>query len=206
MRAAQQRGMDPAIALKVAKSEGLGVGPAGQSNFRKNGIREPSYGPFQLLVGGPGTGFPAGMGNDFMSQTGLDPRKSENWQAGVDFALDRAKSGGWGPWYGAKKVGVNKWDGINGAIDIHDTEHDISPSPGPSPSFSPAGIPRYVAEYATQEEKPNMLQRLGAAIGATEGTPGHIGGPGGGAGPGNQLLNYLNSPTMADILRSKRVA
>ncbi|MDT9702960.1 hypothetical protein, partial [Streptomyces sp. P17] len=54
---ARMYGIDPSVALKVAKSEG-GLGDHIQSNVKKNGRREPSYGPFQLLVGGGNTGFP----------------------------------------------------------------------------------------------------------------------------------------------------
>jgi len=110
-QAATQRGIDPDIAVKVAKSEGLAPG-VWQSNVKKNGIREPSYGPFQLLVG-DGKNFPKGMGNDFMAKTGLDPRDPSTVQKQIDFALDNAKTTGWRPWYGAKRVGLGAWDGIN---------------------------------------------------------------------------------------------
>lgn len=104
-------GIDPEVALKVAKSEGLGAG-IWQSNYSRGGFREPSYGPFQLLKGGRGTGFGTGLGNAFMARTGLDPADPANWQQSTSFALDQAREGGWGPWYGAAKVGVGKWDGI----------------------------------------------------------------------------------------------
>lgn len=112
---ATQREVDPDTALKVAYSEGMTADPAEawQSKIvNDRGHREPSYTPFQLLVGGPGTGFPEGMGNDFINATGLDPRDPKNVKAAIDFALDQAKRGGWGPWYGAAKVGVGKWDGL----------------------------------------------------------------------------------------------
>jgi hypothetical protein len=115
--AAARRGINPDIAVKVAMSEGGVKDPIRQSDFKKNGLREPSYGPFQLLVGGEGTGFPAGMGNDFMRTTGLDPRKPENAQAGIDFALDGAAKKGWGAWYGAKRVGLDNFAGIGGNPD-----------------------------------------------------------------------------------------
>lgn len=111
--AARARGIDPDIAVRVAKSEGLARGVY-QSNLGKGGTREPSYGPFQLLVGGEGTNYPAGMGNDFISQTGLDPRDPSTVPAQVDFALDNAAKNGWSAWYGAAKAGVGKRDGIGG--------------------------------------------------------------------------------------------
>lgn len=113
-QAAIQRGIDPDIAVRVAKSEGLAPN-TWQSNYKKGGIREPSFGPYQLLVGGEGTGFPKGMGNDFMAQTGLDPRDPSTVKSQIDFALNNAAKGGWSPWYGAEKAGISRWAGIKNA-------------------------------------------------------------------------------------------
>ena len=105
-------GIDPDIALKVARSEGLGAG-IWQSNYVKGGFREPSFGPFQLLKGGKGTGFGTGLGNRFMAQTGLDPADPANWQQSTAFALDQAKANGWGAWFGAQKQGITGFAGID---------------------------------------------------------------------------------------------
>ncbi|WP_305986468.1 hypothetical protein [Roseibium sp. MMSF_3544] len=110
-QAAEARGIDPDVAVKVARTEGLGPG-IWQSNFRKGGYREPSYGPFQLLVGGPGTGFPKGMGNEFLQETGLHPAEPENAYKAVDYALDRVVQDGWGAWFGAKHAGIVGRHGI----------------------------------------------------------------------------------------------
>ena len=104
--AARQRGIDPDVALRVAKSEGGLDSWNLQSNYYKNGVREPSYGPFQLYKGG-------GLGNAFQKATGMDPADAASGPAGVDFALDHAKKNGWGAWYGADRVGISKWEGIN---------------------------------------------------------------------------------------------
>ncbi|MGQ3080703.1 MULTISPECIES: hypothetical protein [Rhizobium/Agrobacterium group] len=104
-KAATARGIDPNIALKVAKSEGGLKSWNLQSTYMKNGVQEPSFGPYQLYMGG-------GLGNAFQKKTGLDPRLAANGPAGVDFALDNAKKSGWGAWYGAKKAGIGNWDGI----------------------------------------------------------------------------------------------
>lgn len=110
-QAAEKRGINPDYAVKVARSEGLSPG-VWQSRVKKGDMFEPSYGPFQMLVG-DGKTFPKGMGNDFQERTGLDPRDPKNVNQMIDFALDTAKRDGWRQWYGAKKVGVNRWDGIN---------------------------------------------------------------------------------------------
>lgn len=113
-QAAARRGIDPDIAVRVARSEGGLSNPVQQSLAKRNGVREPSFGPYQLLIGGGNTGFPAGMGNDAL-KAGIDPRDPNQWQRGVDFALDRASKNGWGSWYGAKAAGINNMDGIGGA-------------------------------------------------------------------------------------------
>jgi hypothetical protein len=106
-QAAIARNMDPDIAVRVAESEGLNANPeeGWQSQIVKNGVREESYGPFQLYMGG-------GLGNVFMERTGLDPRDPATVTQQIDFALDEAARGGWGPWYGAARVGIGEREGI----------------------------------------------------------------------------------------------
>lgn len=104
-KAASARGIDPATALAVAKSEGGLSSWNMQSGYMKNGVQEPSFGPFQLYKGG-------GLGNVFQKQTGMDPALASSGPAGVDFALDHAKQNGWGSWYGAKNTGISNWQGI----------------------------------------------------------------------------------------------
>ena len=108
---AKNRGIDPDIAVRVARSEGLAPG-VWQSRVKKNGMYEPSFGPFQMLVG-DGKNFPKGLGNDFMEKTGLDPRDPKNVNAMIDFALETAKRDGWRQWHGAKNTGIQRWAGIN---------------------------------------------------------------------------------------------
>jgi hypothetical protein len=106
-QAAIARNMDPDIAVRVAESEGLNANPeeGWQSQIVKDGVREESYGPFQLFMGG-------GLGNVFMERTGLDPRDPSTVTQQIDFALDEAARGGWGPWYGAARVGIGEREGI----------------------------------------------------------------------------------------------
>ena len=106
--AAVKRGINPDIAVQVAMSEGLKANPADgwQSNVMRNGKREESYGPFQLYMGG-------GLGNEFQKATGLDPRNPGTVNSQIDFALDKARQGGWGPWNGAKAIGLDQWAGID---------------------------------------------------------------------------------------------
>ena len=107
---AKKYGVDPATALKVAKSEGL-------AQFYGDG--GASGGAFQLYTKG-------GLGNEFQKETGLNPLDKRNEDATIDYAMKRAAQGGWGPWYGAAKVGVGQWDGINAQAA---TPQPIDPTP-----------------------------------------------------------------------------
>jgi hypothetical protein len=133
--AAIQRGIDPDIAVRVAKSEGGVSDPVRQSDFVKNGVREPSYGPFQLYMGG-------GLGNDAL-KAGIDPRDPGQWQQGVDFALDQAKKLGWSPWYGAAKVGVGPRDGIGSQI----AAQKAAPPQASGTPAPPLPAPRQVQDH-----------------------------------------------------------
>lgn len=98
-------GIDPNIAVRVAKSEGLAPG-VWQSNLKRpDGSREKSYGPFQLFEGG-------GLGNKFKSVYGVSASDPSTWKQQVQFALGEAKKGGWTPWYGAKNSGIGRYEGI----------------------------------------------------------------------------------------------
>lgn len=89
-------GIDPGIAVRVRRSES-------EKGFV--GDNGTSFGPFQLHIGG-------GLGDTFITQTGLDPRNSSTWQAQVDFALQQASQTGWAPFHGAAKAGISTWEGI----------------------------------------------------------------------------------------------
>ena len=102
------RGIDPNIALKVARSEGLQPGVWQSNNIYKSGKRERSYSPWQMNIDSPNA-----LGSAFWNETGKDPRDPANWKAIKDYALDRAKKAGWGDWYGAAKVGVHGKAGID---------------------------------------------------------------------------------------------
>lgn len=105
--AAADRGIDPDVAVRVARSEGLAPG-VWQSNVVRNGKRETSYGPYQLLVGG-------GLGDKFARKYGVSPADPSSVYDQIDFALDEAAAGGWSPWYGAAKVGVGNRTGLENA-------------------------------------------------------------------------------------------
>lgn len=111
---AAEIGVDPDVAVAVARSEGglkdpfrRGQGPAPRSQAAGLGSTENSFGPFQLYISGTN----AGLGDRAVA-AGIDPRK--DWRSGVRFGLEEAKQKGWGQWYGAANTGIGKWQGIRG--------------------------------------------------------------------------------------------
>lgn len=172
--AAQKRGIDPEIALKVAMSEGGVSDPTRQSEVVKDGQREQSYGPFQLYMGG-------GLGNEFQQATGLHPSDPGAWQKGIDFALDKAKEGGWGPWYGAAKAGIGERDGIGtpqGAVDaLAGQSGQPMPQSAPqAPQMAQGGSmlpPREVmaALFKSRETRPLAIELARNAQAAQQGDP-----------------------------------
>jgi D-alanyl-D-alanine carboxypeptidase len=96
--AAKREGVDPDTAVRVAKSEGL-------RDFL--GDRGKSGGAFQLYTGG-------GLGNEFQKETGLNPLDPKNEKATIDWAMKKVPKTGWGPWHGAKAVGVGPREGLPG--------------------------------------------------------------------------------------------
>jgi hypothetical protein len=113
--AARARGIDGDIALRVARSEGGVDAYAVRGTF----VTGSSWWAYQLHYGGPGyeyLGTVAGMGTGFSKLTGWEPGTEAAWRDAARYALNRAKAGGWGPWYGAAHVGVGQWEGIDQAV------------------------------------------------------------------------------------------
>ncbi|GGE18113.1 hypothetical protein GCM10011390_41620 [Aureimonas endophytica] len=99
-QAAALRGIDPATAQRVFKQE------SSFNPFATNiSSREESYGVTQLNAMG-------GLGAVALKQ-GINIRDPNTWRQQVDFSLDTVQKDGWRQWYGARDVGIGRWDGIN---------------------------------------------------------------------------------------------
>ena len=103
-REAARLGIDPEVAVRVANTEGGFSDPT-----RQNMEGAPAYGPYQMYVGGPSR---PGLGDE-MIRLGIDPRKPENAEKAVTFALEHARKNGWGAFQGAAANGIGNWDGID---------------------------------------------------------------------------------------------
>ena len=98
---AQAVGIDPQIAISVARSEGF-------SSY--SGDQGTSFGDFQLHLTPGGRG--GAVGDQFKKATGLDPTDPANERAMDEFALRWAATHGWGDFHGAKNSGISQWQGI----------------------------------------------------------------------------------------------
>lgn len=122
----------------VINGEGGFNNPYRQSDIVKNGVREPSFGPLQLYM--------KGMGADAL-QAGIDPRT--DWKGGLEYGVQQASRGGWGPWYGAKAHGITGMEGIGrpGGVSLTSTPVSVA-SGAPAPALPP---PVSVADHPVAE-------------------------------------------------------
>lgn len=110
-KAAIDAGVDPDVAVAVAKSEGLGTSYAG-------GDSGSSFGPFQMHFGGMagGSNRGAGLGDVMLRETGIDARDPRNKESTIKWALKYAKVHGWGDWRGAARIGVGERQGLGNPL------------------------------------------------------------------------------------------
>jgi hypothetical protein len=103
---AREIGVDPNLALGIARFEGLNPNTLGSPTFGNRDARGYSFGPFQLFSGSPDPTkiAPGGMAYEFQQRFGEAPSAS-NWQKQVDFALDTMRRRGTSPWYAVRNQG-----------------------------------------------------------------------------------------------------
>lgn len=105
-QSAIMRGIDPNYAVAVARGEGLNTYRSSAPGDKWGLSKEPSYGPFQLLIGAqraPGTSGIGGLGDRYIAAGYNDPsvdRSPQSIRNQIDFALNEAARKGWGQWYG----------------------------------------------------------------------------------------------------------
>lgn len=197
-QAALARGIDPDTAVRVAMSEGGLSNPVRQSDVVKNGRREQSFGPFQMLMDKGGLG-------DQALRHGIDPRDPNQWKQTVDFALDHAARHGWGSWYGANAVGIGNMQGIGknakpAGVTLTSTrmpgqtgtEYLAAKASMPEPASSATPAPVGATPAPTAAE-PTLLEKLLGPDG--KGLDKMAGAFGGGAGADDGSGDGLNTIT-----------
>jgi len=105
-RRSKDYNVNPAMALGIAKSEGLNPNTIGSETFGNKDAKGYSFGPFQLYSGSsdPTKIAPGGMAHEFQQKYGAIP-SAENWQQQVDFSLDRMANKGTSDWYAVRDRG-----------------------------------------------------------------------------------------------------
>lgn len=105
-RRARDFNVNPAVALGIAKSEGLNPKTIGSPTFGNKDAKGYSYGPFQLYSGSsdPNKIAPGGMAYEFVQKYGEAP-SAANWQQQVDFSLERMANKGTRDWYAVRDRG-----------------------------------------------------------------------------------------------------
>lgn len=168
-QSAASHGIDPDVAVAVARSEGLN---------KYQGDNGSSFGPFQLHYGGvaPGGNKVAGLGDDFTAATKLDARDPSTVPQQIDFALANAAKNGWGAFHGAanmdQRAGISRQPGGTAAADL--------PAPGAQPTAGtglPAGVtPTDVqapaaAQPSASAPEPSLRDTITAAMAQQGGAP-----------------------------------
>jgi hypothetical protein len=105
-RRAPLYGVDPNLAVGIARYEGLNPNTLGSATFGNRDARGYSFGPFQLYSGSsdPTKIAPGGMAYEFQQRYGQVPSR-ENWMQQVDFSLETMKNKGTSPWYAVRDQG-----------------------------------------------------------------------------------------------------
>jgi hypothetical protein len=105
-RRSKDYNVNPAMALGIAKSEGLNTNTIGSETFGNRDAKGYSFGPFQLYSGSsdPTKVAPGGMAYEFQQKYGAVP-SAANWQQQVDFSLDRMANKGTSDWYAVRDRG-----------------------------------------------------------------------------------------------------
>lgn len=140
---ARRPGFDPAFAERVFQ---------GESGFDPRAVGDDgsSFGIPQLHMGNISPKFPRpGLGDEFMRETGLDPRDPSNSRAMTAWAMDYAAEKGWQPWTVARQLraqgdtGGAPAPGLGGGR--RETAERVTPGlagPGRGP-MDPASAPFY---------------------------------------------------------------
>lgn len=202
-KSAAERGIDPDVAVAVARSEGgltdpfrRGEGKAPDSQLKELGDTENSIGPFQLYI----SGNDAGLG-DRALKAGIDPRK--DWKAGVDYALNEAASKGWGQWYGAKNTGIDNYTGLTNAKPKGITLMSV-PASGPplgELNTAPANVTPPTPTIVPPQGAETLVAGGGTDLGGGVGAGKFPEAPG--IGPGKTTIaDILNSDVMKSVGKS----
>ena len=150
---AKAYGIDPDVAVAVAKSEGLNAFDPTKPDL--GGDEHSSFGPFQLHYGGVSQNMPhPGMGDDFTKATGMHASDPSSWPQQVDFALSHASNNGWNAWSGARDS-AGRFLGL-GQNSLPSMTYGIGGQRSPAPTTQDAGTQNYGRPAQTSFADPSQ--------------------------------------------------
>lgn len=155
---AKEEGVDPDVAVAVAKSEGLGTSWAG-------GDKGSSFGPLQAHFGGVAPGMMSKGQGDVMASQGINARDPSQKEAVLRWQLKYAKKHGWGEWYGSARAGIGRRQGLDGPTNA--PIETATPTRGGAPSAAQPSsahppMPPWTPDHQSQLEQLRELHRLAA--------------------------------------------
>jgi len=155
----QELGVDPRLALGIARFEGLNPNTLGAPTFGNPDARGYSFGPYQLYSASPDPQqiAPGGLAYEFKERYGAAPSR-ENWKEQVDFSLETMKRRGTTPWYAVRDQGGV--EAITEKGGRYAAELGLVPgqaAPAAQPAAAPAA-PVYANDWTT------LARRAGNAI------------------------------------------
>lgn len=131
-KVAQRYNIDPDVASRVLAQE------SNYGQAKKPGDNGTSFGPFQLHFAPDGRA----MGDNFVRDTGKDPRDPSTWKDQIDYAMMQAAIGGWKPWTTTmNKLGMNQWSGINRTFAGQPMSHQQPAGMAGAASIPPQKLP-----------------------------------------------------------------
>lgn len=214
-RRARELGVDPNLALGIARYEGLNPKTIGAPTFGNRDARGYSFGPYQLFSASPDPTqiAPGGMAYEFKQQYGAAPSR-DNWQQQVDFSLNRMRKST-APWYAVRDQGgvdaiTQKGRAFASQIGLGDAPAATTPAtfmgmpsrpvtPTPSTAATAPATPQTLMGRLQSGTPSPLATSLGMSA-PTANTVGNIGGllaafAGGGSQPAAQApAGYENRP------------
>jgi hypothetical protein len=131
-QAATDNGIDPNVLSRLVSAESA-YGQNYTNPRDTNGY--PSYGPFQLNMA------PGAMGDQFMRETGKDPKDPRTVPDQIKWVAAHVKDNGWKPWQtSANKLGLDQWAGINRDFQPGTTVTGGDKKPNPDGNPAPPAI------------------------------------------------------------------
>lgn len=169
-RRSRELGVNPNMALGIAKFEGLNPNTLGSATYGNPDAAGYSFGPFQLYSGSrdPSKIAPGGLAFEFKEKYGVAPSK-DNWQQQVDFSLETMKSRGVTPWHAVRDQGgidaiTQKGARYATQLGLADDQSSATPVAAAVPTAAPQAKPAAPPAPVYSQDLGTMFRLAGNAV------------------------------------------